>query len=320
MEFEANEFQSPDFNSLDVICFNTTGLPAGINLPNFNDIKENYGFKNVSLSNVLSAPEPRQKMFFISDSDQELLFEFKSTAFKVQVAVHEQGHGTGKLWMKNNDETFNFDRSVKNPVTGGDCGFYDVGQSYDSVIGKFSSPMEECRAECIALYLSTFDNVLEMFQIPSENLNKVRNAMFLNLCRGASHIYARWVILSTLMKAGIASISKSQNEEGFELSLDFSRLCSDGRKVIGELLLSIHVARCTADREAGVEIMTSHLPNPEEINELRNKVIEFKRPRPFFVQPKLLMNELKNVELVNFEANLEGYIKSIVAKSGFVIL
>jgi dipeptidyl-peptidase-3 len=166
-DFEKDKFLSPDFTSLEVLSFGCSGLPAGINIPNYDDIRQTEGFKNVSLGNVLSAKAPNEKIPFISDVDLPIFQKYRDSAFEVQVGIHELlGHGTGKLLQETETGVYNFDIKsppispiTNKPVTT----FYKPGQTWGSVFGSIAASYEECRAECVAMALACDFAILKIF-------------------------------------------------------------------------------------------------------------------------------------------------------------
>lgn len=165
--FEKDAFAPPDFTSLEVLSFASSGIPAGINIPNYDDIRQEIGFKNVSLGNVLSAKAPNEPIPFIHSSDLLLYQSNRDEAFEVQVGIHELlGHGTGKLLQetKPGEYNFNFNSPPIDPTTGKPCTtYYKPSQTWSSVFGQMSSSYEECRAECVAMVLSCDFDILQIF-------------------------------------------------------------------------------------------------------------------------------------------------------------
>lgn len=102
--FAVPEFKRPDFTALEILSFATGGIPAGelpqacaaprrkppltesctgINIPNYHDVRENDGFKNVSLSNILSAKAKGEVATFIAPEEREMHDKWADKAFEV---------------------------------------------------------------------------------------------------------------------------------------------------------------------------------------------------------------------------------------------
>jgi dipeptidyl-peptidase III len=60
-----------------------------VHSPNYDDIRQTEGFKNVSLGNVLSAKAPNEKIPFIREEDLEVYRKYRDASFEVQVGLHE---------------------------------------------------------------------------------------------------------------------------------------------------------------------------------------------------------------------------------------
>jgi len=150
--YEKDVFLRPDFTDLLVLTFAGSGTPQGINIPNFDDIRMNEGFKNVNLGNTFPKPT-KEGLFGMSDKWMDTFTQFYSYAHFADVATHELlGHGSGKIFQENADGTFNFDiEKTINPLTGKKpTNWYKKGETWSSVFGSVACGWEEARAECAA--------------------------------------------------------------------------------------------------------------------------------------------------------------------------
>ncbi|GAA5840612.1 hypothetical protein JCM5353_002086 [Sporobolomyces roseus] len=338
-DFEVSKFTRPDFTALEILSFATSGIPAGINIPNYHDVREEHGYKNVSLQNILSAKASNEPVFFIAPEEQEAHEKWSDRCFAVQVANHELlGHGTGRLFQENQDGTLPFDPSkITNPLTGKPIdNWYKFGENYGSRMGPISSSMEECRAEAVALYLASNPEILEIFGYESkEDKEDLTYFTFVVMVRagiralefydpekgkhGQAHMEARLGITNWLIQEKLASIEFVRSSSG-ELTDAFARVdrqavLSRSKEVMGRLLLEIQTRKSTGDR-AGAEAFYKKLtkPSQEWIEELRPLVLAKKLPRKIFVQPNTLVNEQGEVELKEYPVTVEGVIESFVER------
>lgn len=188
-EFEKDKFNKPDFTSLNVLAFACSGTPIGINLPNYDDIRQQLGFKNVDLGNVYPKPK-KENLQYMHEEAKELYFKYSNESLTLMVALHELlGHGTGKLLTQDIDTgTFNYDpEKVLNPFTNEKVTtFYKSNETWSSKFGKLHSGYEECRADTVALYLAHYQEPYKIFFSGREaEWEDIEYVMWLDIIRGA---------------------------------------------------------------------------------------------------------------------------------------
>ncbi|KIX08118.1 uncharacterized protein Z518_02774 [Rhinocladiella mackenziei CBS 650.93] len=342
-EFEKDKFLSPDFTSLEVLSFAGSGIPAGINIPNYDFIRQNEGFKNVSLGNVLSAKAPDEPIPFIRKEDDQVYRNCRDPAFEVQVGIHELlGHGCGKLMQETAPGEYNFD--IKNPpispisnqpITS----WYKPGQTWSSVFGATASSYEECRAECVAMVLSCDFEILQIFGFGdgkediTNEAGDVLYVAYLQMARagvaalefwdpksrkwGQIHMQARFAILRMFLEAGDnfceikAANGDIENPDDLAIYLDRSKILSHGRPAVAAYLQKLHIYKSTADYDAG-KAMYDEITNVNEwwAQTARPLVLKKKTPRKVFVQANTVLDESGEVRLVEYEPTVEGMVQS----------
>ncbi|KAH9048108.1 aflatoxin-detoxifizyme [Lactarius hengduanensis] len=336
-DFEVDVFKKPDFTALEVLSFATGGIPAGINIPNYYEIRESDGFKNVSLANVLGAKSP-DEFPFIHPDDLALYRKWETKAFEVQVANHELlGHGSGKLFKEEADGKKNFDpKKVINPLTGKPISsWYKPGQTPGSVLGEVSSSMEECRAETVSLFLVGNTDILEVFGITDKkDVDDIQYITFLSMGRagllglefydpvtgkhGQAHMQARLGIAQHLIKGGIARLEEVRGADGnledLFIRVDRKKVLSQGKEVVGTLLVDLQVRKSTADGAGARQFYTQlTTPLPGWDKDIRDIVLKKKVARKLFVQPNTFVQD-GEVVLKDYPLTPAGVIQSFVER------
>uniref|UniRef100_A0AAQ5ZH93 Dipeptidyl peptidase 3 n=1 Tax=Amphiprion ocellaris TaxID=80972 RepID=A0AAQ5ZH93_AMPOC len=342
-EFEKDTFLKPDFTSLDVLTFAGSGIPAGINIPNYDDIRQSEGFKNVSLGNVLAVAyaTQKEKLTFLKEEDKDLFIKWKGPSFEVQVGLHELlGHGSGKLFVQDDQGKFNFDESkVVNPETGEPVSsWYRGSETWDSKFSTIASSYEECRAECVGLYLCLNKQALSIFGHDEQDAEDVVYVNWLSMVRAGllglefytpeskswrqAHMQARFVILRVLLEAGeglvgLEEVTGQDGKPDARITLDRSKIHTVGKNAIHRFLCKLQVFKSTADVDGGRALYDGYSTVSDSgaynFLRLRETVLLRKEARKMFVQANTRVSG-DSVELVEYEGSAAGLICSFTER------
>ena len=156
-------------NAIDVVVESGDSAPVtpvGINLPNDQEIRETYGSKSVSLTNVNEAYDKStsaefRKEFAWSVEEAERAEKWSSLAGELTTDLHEViGHGSGKISERLNGSP----------------------QSY---LREQYSALEESRADLVALYFLPSPKLVELGLLQAEHHQEIVLAEYEGYARNA---------------------------------------------------------------------------------------------------------------------------------------
>ena len=228
-------------------CYPTT--PIGINLPNADWIRKEYGSKSVTMDNITYAYKKAalgngfSEEFVLRAEDRERMEKWGKLSDDLHTDLHEcLGHGSGQLA----------------PGTTG------------TELGSYSSTLEEPRADLFALYYLGDEKLVEIGLIPTLDVAKaqyasyIMNGMMTQLSRielgknvEESHMRNRKMIAEWCYEKGKENnVIEWVEKDGKKYIVvnDFDAL----RKLFGDMLYEVQRIKSEGDYEAGKALVENY--------------------------------------------------------------
>jgi dipeptidyl-peptidase-3 len=157
-KFRKNEVKGISAKAIQVVVATGDAGPVcmiGINLPNAADVREHYGSKSVSLSNVLetrdkAASKQSKREFCWTEEEFQRSLKWSTLTLDLEVNMHEViGHASGK----------NAASLTVDPAT---------------IIGEYYSTLEEARADLVALWFIGNPKLVELGLVEKRTISRDR--------------------------------------------------------------------------------------------------------------------------------------------------
>lgn len=274
--------------------------PIGVNLPNSNWIREEYGSKSVSLNNIeeayANAGGASAVAEFANDVEEvELGKKYGVVCDKMHTALHEViGHASGKL-----------NPGIPEP---------------NVTLKAYSSTLEEARADLVALYFMPDAKLLEWKLLPDANAYKaeydryIRNGMLMQLRRikpgdniEEDHMRNRLLVSAWVIEKGKADkviVKEMRNGKTYYDIRDYAKL----RDLFGQLLREIQRIKSEGDYKSAEALVEGYgvKVDPETVKEVKKRFASL-NTKPFsgFVQPKLVPVKNAKGEITDIKVEIE---------------
>ena len=271
-------------NAIDVIV--ETGdsgpvTPVGINLPNDQSIREQYGSKSVALANVnesydKSAPSTMRSEFSWAPDEAERTQKFGTVSGELTTDMHEViGHASGKQAP-----------GKDNP---------------QALIKEYFSALEEGRADLVGLYFIADPKLAELGIVPAADQDNMARAEYESYTRNAivqlrrvrqgsqieeDHMRNRQMIVNWLKANTKAIESRTRDGKSYLVMVD-AKLFREG---VGKLLAEVQRIKSEGDYAAAKKLFDDYGIHfdPKVRDEVVARVDKLQLPSySGFVMPKL---------------------------------
>ncbi|MEZ4980008.1 MAG: dihydrofolate reductase [Saprospiraceae bacterium] len=270
--------------------------PIGVNLPNSNPLRVKYGSKSVSLGNIIAAYSNAEgegilKEFALTQEEIERAEKHGQLAGKIHTALHEViGHASGQLEPK-----------VAQPAT---------------TLQNYSSPLEEARADLVALYFIMDPMMIEMGLMDTIDVAKaeyesyLRNGLMLQLRRieagkniEQAHMRNRQMVSNWVYEKGkadnVVEMVKKDGKTYVKIN-DYNKL----RALFGELLKEVQRIKSQGDYEAGKNLIETYGVKVDQAihNEVLSRSEKLNIP-PYggFINPRYVAEKDANGEIIDIK-------------------
>ena len=225
------------------------GTPIGINLPNSDWIRRDYGSKSVTIENITDAYDKAslgngfKEEFMWSDNEVQFAKEFGSITNNLHTDLHEcLGHGSGKLMP---------------------------GVDSDA-LRAYGSPIEEARADLFSLYYMADPKIVELGLLSNEDAYKAQyynylmNGAITQLTRiqpgkdiEQAHMRNRQLVATWVLdkaKDSKAAVLEQRDGKTYVIINDYDKV----RELFGELLAEIQRIKSTGDYEGAKNLIETY--------------------------------------------------------------
>lgn len=269
--------------------------PIGINLPNADWIRKEYGSKSVTITNLMTAydkaadecPNSVLTEFAYSQEEIDLCRQYSSISDVVHTDLHEcLGHGSGQL----------------------------LPGTPQGALKEYSSTLEEARADLFGLYYCADPKMVELGVLPenaykAQYLDYIRNGMMSQLARvelgkdvTESHMQNRKLISEWCYEHGMTDsviVKKVENGKTYFVINDFDKL----RGLFGQLLAEVQRIKSEGDYEAGKNLVEAYAvkvdPELHKEVKMRYEALGLK-PYGGFINPEIIPVE-ENGQIVDYK-------------------
>jgi dipeptidyl-peptidase-3 len=256
--------------------------PVGINLPNDQNVRENYGSKSVSLSNIVegydkSTPPEFRSEFSWTPEEAARSEKWGSLAGELHTNMHEViGHASGKVAKRLN------------------------GRPQNALKEQYSA-LEEARADLVGLYFLADPRLAELGLLPAESQEEIVQTQYEGYTRNAivqlrrvregshleqDHMRNRQMIVKWLMANTTAIEERTRDGKTYYVMVDAKAF----REGAGRLLAEVQRIKSEGDYAAAKKLFETHGIHfdPKLRDEVVARVEKLSLPSyTGFVMPKL---------------------------------